>query len=229
MCTDLRQTQHHSSCVLHTVHWGRQSREACLLEHYDGSKKVLGKLHHLKGQRLWSLVWCLGFYAWNYWKLFNNKISAALLQTVPTSEDLQTENLWCILLFTDAWKVPHLVLNLTAGNSNPFSKSNVSHSSQIPVPQGHSGCTLKMDRKAFYYGQILHISKSLNGHWAMTSGLVRPHLEASNTDILVKTITEHILRYVQDVPNKISRDFPPVFREIILGHPVEIHKEKLLP
>lgn len=35
-------------------------------------------------------------------KLFNNKISAALLQADPISEDLQIENLWCILLFTDA-------------------------------------------------------------------------------------------------------------------------------
>lgn len=39
---------------------------------------------------------------------------------------LQTDNLWCVLLFTDAWKVPHLVFNLSVGNSNPFNKSHIS-------------------------------------------------------------------------------------------------------
>lgn len=57
-------------------------------------------------------------------KFFNNKTSVALLH-VPVSENLQTENLgacFCLQML----EFTHLLLKLTASNSNPFNKSNIS-------------------------------------------------------------------------------------------------------
>lgn len=71
----------------------RQSRELCLLEHHDGSKKVLGRQHKLLVRCYAVLFYILSFMYEILVKFSNNKTSVALLRFVPMSENLQTENL----------------------------------------------------------------------------------------------------------------------------------------
>lgn len=71
----------------------RQSREGCLLEHHDGSKKVLGRQHMLSVRCYAVLVYILFFMYEILVKFLNNKTPIALLHVVPMSENLQTENL----------------------------------------------------------------------------------------------------------------------------------------